>query len=77
MKRWMFTISGPSVVSYLSSERGMLKFLALEKAFADGGWYDNNFTGTPGQDPCSDGCSEDYKPRKKEEIRRCVILYIV
>lgn len=58
VESWMFAISGPAVVSHSSRGRGILKVIALEKALADGRWYDNNFRGTTGQDPCSEGCSE-------------------
>ncbi len=55
VESWMFAISRPAVVSHSSSEICMLNMPALEKAFADGRWSDNNFLGTRGQDPCSDG----------------------
>ena len=55
VESWMFAISGPSVASYFTTSRGMLKFLALEKSFADGVGMKIVFRGITSQDPCSDG----------------------
>lgn len=72
VERWTFAILRPSLASCPSRGRGMLKLRSLEKAITDGRWYDDSSSKTPGQDPCSNGCSEDSK--KKQGVSRCVVI---